>query len=47
MFDRFMYKILGNIDNFFSSIETYSIKLTAWLWHQRVKILRKKRGRKK
>ena len=47
MFDRFMYKLLGTIDNLFSNIETYAVKTTAWLWSQRVKILRKKRGRKK
>jgi hypothetical protein len=43
MFDRFMYKILGAIDDFFSFIETYAVKLTSWLWQKRVKILKRKR----
>ena len=47
MLDRFMYKFFEAIDNFFSKIETVAVNLTSWLWSQRVKILRKKRGRKK
>jgi hypothetical protein len=43
MIDNFFYKVCGLIDNFFSWLETYSIKLTTWLWHSRVKLLRKKR----
>jgi len=46
MIDRFIYKFLGRIDNFFSWLETYSIKLTTWLWQSRVKLLHKKRKRK-
>jgi hypothetical protein len=47
MFDRFMYKFCDIIDNVFSKIETIAINTSTWLWDQRVKILRKKRGRKK
>ena len=47
MLDRFMYKFFEAIDNFFSKIETVAINTTTWLWQQRVKLLRKKRGRKK
>ena len=46
MFDNFMYKLLGAIDNLFSKIETVVVNFTSWLWSQRVKILRKKRGKK-
>ena len=46
MIDRFIYKFLGHIDNFFSWLETYSIKLTTWLWQSRVKLLHKKRKTK-
>ena len=47
MLDRFMYKFFEGIDNFFSKLETVAINITTWLWQQRVKLLRKKRGRKK
>ena len=47
MLDRFMYKFFEAIDNFFSKLETVAINITTWLWQQRVKLLRKKRGRKK
>ena len=47
MFDRFMYKFLDKVDNFFSSIETYAVKVTSWLWNKRVKLLKKKRRIKK
>jgi hypothetical protein len=43
MFDRFMYKLLGSIDDLFSAIETYSVKFTSWLWSKRVILLRKRR----
>ena len=46
MFDSFMYKLLGAIDSFFSKIETIVVNVATWLWSQRVKILRKKRGKK-
>ena len=46
MFDSFMYKLLEAIDSFFSKIETIAVNFTSWLWSQRVKILRKKRGKK-
>ena len=46
MIDKFIYKFLGYVDNFFSWLETYSIKLTTWLWQSRVKLLDKKRKRK-
>ncbi len=46
MIDKFIYKFLGCVDNFFSWLETYSIKLTTWLWQSRVKLLHKKRKRK-
>ena len=47
MLDKFMYKFFEAIDNFFSKLETVAINITTWLWQQRVKLLRKKRGRKK
>ena len=47
MFDNFIYKLLEAVDSFFSKIETIVVNLATWLWSQRVKILRKKRGRKK
>ena len=47
MLDRFMYKFFEAIDNFFSKLDTVAINITTWLWQQRVKLLRKKRGRKK
>ena len=46
MFDNLMYKLLGAVDSVFSKIETAAVNLTSWLWSQRVKILRKKRGKK-
>ena len=46
MIDKFIYKFLGCVDNFFSWLETYSIKLTTWLWQLRVKLLDKKRKTK-
>ena len=46
MFDRFMYKFCDIIDNGFSKLETIAINLSTWLWNKRVKLLRKKRGRK-
>jgi len=47
MIDKWLYNFFAFIDILFSKIETVAVKLTAWLWHQRVKLLRKKRGRKK
>jgi hypothetical protein len=47
MLDRFIYKFFEALDNLFSKIETVAIDITTWLWQQRVKLLRKKRGRKK
>jgi len=46
MIDRFLLKFFGGLDNMFSWLETYSIKLTTWLWQSRVKLLHKKRKRK-
>ena len=46
MIDKIIYKFLGYVDNLFSWLETYSIKLTTWLWQSRVKLLDKKRKRK-
>jgi len=46
MIDKFLYKFFESIDTFFSVIETYSVKLTSWLWQTRVKLLRKKRKQK-
>ncbi len=43
MIDKFLYKFFGSLDTFFSVIETYSVKLTSWLWEQRAKLVRKKR----
>ena len=47
MLDRFIYKFFEALDNLFSKLETIAINITTWLWQQRVKLLRKKRGRKK
>jgi hypothetical protein len=46
MIDKIIYKFFESIDNFFSFIETYSVKFTSWLWGLRVKLLKKKRKRK-
>ena len=46
MIDRFLLKFFGGLDNIFSWLETYSIKLTTWLWQSRVKLLNKKRKTK-
>jgi hypothetical protein len=43
MLDRFIYKFLGKLDNVFSFIETYAIKVTEWCWQTRVTILKKRR----
>ena len=47
MFDRFMYKFLDKVDNFFSKIETVIVNMSSWLWNKRVKLLKKKRKIKK
>ena len=46
MIDKWLYNFFAGIDKFFSFIETYAVKFTSWLWHFRIKLLRKKRGRK-
>jgi len=46
MIDKIIYKFFVSIDNFFSFIETYSVKFTSWLWGLRVNLLKKKRKRK-
>jgi len=43
MLDRFLLSFFGGLDNVFSKIETYAIKLTEWCWHSRVNLLHKKR----
>ena len=43
MFDRFMYKFLGKVDDMFSAIETHAINFTTWLWSKRVILLKKRR----
>ena len=43
MLDRFLLSFFGGLDNVFSKIETYAIKLTEWCWHSRVKLLKKRR----
>ena len=40
---RQIYKFLGKLDNVFSFIETYAIKVTEWCWQTRVTILKKRR----
>ena len=46
MLDRFLLSFFGGLDNIFSKIETYAIKLTEWCWHSRVNLLHKKRRKK-
>jgi hypothetical protein len=43
MLDKFLYKFFGSVDNIFSYLESYSIRLTEYFWHTRVKLLKKKR----
>ena len=43
MIDKFLYNFFSCIDNIFSLIEKYAIKLTEYCWHKRVKLLNKKR----
>jgi len=43
MLDRLLLSFFGGLDNVFSKIETYAIKLTEWCWHSRVNLLHKKR----
>ena len=47
MLDKLLYNFFGFIDTLFSKIETIAINISTWVWFKRVKILRKKRGRKK
>ena len=44
--DRIIYKFCGLLDDSLSFVERYSVKLTSWLWSQRVSLLRKKRRKK-
>ena len=46
MIDKWIYKFFCALDDMISWIETYSVKLTTWLWQSRVKLLKKKRKRK-
>lgn len=46
MIDKWIYKFFCTLDDMFSWVETYSIKLTTWLWNSRVNILKRKRRRK-
>ena len=46
MLDRIIYKFCGFLDDSLSFVERYSVKLTSWLWGQRVKLLRKRRSKK-
>jgi hypothetical protein len=43
MIDKFFYNFFSKLDIAISFLETYSIKLTEWCWHSRVKILKRKR----
>ena len=43
MLDRLLLSFFGGLDNVFSKIETYAIKLTEWCWHSRVNLLHKRR----
>ena len=40
MIDKFLYKFFGSLDTF-SFIETYSVKLTSWLWQTEQNFLEK------
>ena len=46
MLDKLLLSFFGGLDNVFSKIETYAIKLTEWCWHSRVNLLHKKRRKK-
>ena len=46
MLDKLIYKFFESLDNAVSFVETYIIKISEWCWGTRVKILRKKRGKK-
>jgi len=43
MIDKFIYKFFSLLDDMFSWLETYAVKLNSWLWQKRVKILKRKR----
>ena len=43
MINKFFLNFFGKVDDAVSFVETYSIKLTEWCWHSRVKILKRKR----
>jgi len=43
MLDRLLLSFFGGLDNMFSKLETYAIKVTEWCWHSRVNLLHKRR----
>ena len=46
MIDKFLYKFFSFLDDAISFVETYLLKITNWIWHTRVKLLKKKRKKK-
>ena len=46
MIDKWLYNFFGFIDKVFSKLETYAISFSTWLWHKRLNLLNKRRGRK-
>jgi len=43
MIDKWLYNFFGFVDKLFSVIETYSVKLSSWLWAKRKNLLRRRR----
>jgi len=46
MIDKFLYKFFSWLDDAISFVETYALKFTNWIWHTRLKLLKKKRKKK-
>ena len=44
--DKYLYKFFSLLDDAISFVETYALKFTNWIWHTRVKLLKKKRKNK-
>lgn len=46
MIDKYIYKFFCMLDDMISAVETYALKFTNWIWHFRIKLLKKKRKKK-
>jgi hypothetical protein len=46
MIDKFLYKFFCWLDDAISFVETYVLKFSNWIWHFRVKLVKKKRKKK-